>query len=209
MSAACSQQLSRPAGLRRWRPHRGDGTRTRLCRGDQCRRHLRRSRRTAGACAAGRADLLSGRHATCRPISASRWRRSGVMVITAEVYAMNPVATLPEAARRATGRWRDRGGAVLFAAHRARPSRDLVERGLDKPMRARLGRALSVRSRCRTAARCPFRAGRARRPSQRGGDDGTCLVVCARPKPVMIRNNQGIAAWLNASRGPSSRRSSS
>lgn len=62
----------------------------------------------------------------------------GRMVITAEVYAMNPVTTLPEglAERLADG---EIEAALFYSKRTAQTFVRLVERGLDRPARARLG----------------------------------------------------------------------
>jgi uroporphyrinogen-III synthase len=62
----------------------------------------------------------------------------GRMVITAEVYAMNPVVTLPEGIAEQLGDG-EIEAALFYSKRTAQTFVRLVERGLDKPTRARFG----------------------------------------------------------------------
>jgi uroporphyrinogen-III synthase len=62
----------------------------------------------------------------------------GRMVITAEVYAMNPVVSLPEGIAEQLGDG-EIEAALFYSKRTAQTFVRLVERGLDKPTRARFG----------------------------------------------------------------------
>ncbi len=62
----------------------------------------------------------------------------GRMVITAEVYAMNPVVTLPQGLAEQLGNG-EIEAALFYSRRTAQTFVRLVERGFDKPARARFG----------------------------------------------------------------------